>query len=111
MQYVEALRRPTQIHAICEEYRAAAALDVEHDTADRRAGRRIVCPVLVLWDSQGSLNSWYAEEGGPLALWRAWANDVRGRAIDGGHFFPEQNPERTAEELSAFFASVRRSNG
>jgi haloacetate dehalogenase len=106
MRYIEALRDPAHVHAICEEYRAAATLDHEHDTADRRAGRRIVCPVLVLWDSQGSLNSWYAEEGGPLALWRAWANDLRGMALDGGHFFPEQIPERTAQELSKFFASI-----
>jgi len=106
IRYIEALRDPSHVHAICEEYRAAATLDHEHDTADRRAGRRIVCPVLVLWDGQGSLNSWYTEEGGPLALWRAWANDLRGMALDGGHFFPEQIPERTAQELSRFFASV-----
>jgi haloacetate dehalogenase len=104
--YVDALRDPARVHAICEEYRAAATLDHEHDVADRQAGRRIVCPVLVLWSGRGPLNSWYAEEGGPLALWRAWANDVRGEALDGGHFFPEEIPQRTAEELNAFFASV-----
>jgi haloacetate dehalogenase len=51
------------------------------------------------------LDSWYADEGGPLALWKAWANDVRGGALDAGHFFPEEVPERTAQELSAFFTS------
>src|SRR5262245_25146302 len=103
--YIEALRDPVHIHAICEEYRAAATLDVEHDLADRQAGRRITCPVLVLWSGRGPLNSWYAEAGGPLALWRAWANDVRGGPLDAGHFFPEEDPERTAEELSRFFAT------
>ena len=104
--YVEALRDPAHVHAICEEYRAAATLDLEHDLADRQAGRRITCPVLVLWSGRGPLNSWYENVGGPLALWRAWANDVRGGPLDAGHFFPEEIPERTADELSGFFAAT-----
>jgi haloacetate dehalogenase len=104
--YIDALRDRARVHAICEEYRAAATLDHEHDLADRRAGRRIACPVLVLWSGRGPLGSWYAEVGAPLALWRAWANDVRGGALDAGHFFPEEIPERTADELSGFFAAT-----
>ena len=103
--YIEALRDPARVHAICEEYRAAATLDNEHDLEDRRAGRQIACPVLVLWSGRGPLGSWYAEVGGPLALWRTWANDVRGGPLDAGHFFPEEVPEQTAEELSRFFAA------
>src|SRR4029453_7690227 len=103
--YVEALRDPARVHAICEEYRAAATLDREHDEADRRDGRRVACPVLALWSGPGPLGSWYAEAGGPLALWRAWAGDVRGRPLDAGHFFPEEIPEQTAEELNGFFAA------
>jgi len=95
--YIDALRDRARVHAICEEYRAATTLDHEHDLADRRAGRRIACPVLVLWSGRGPLGSWYAEIGGPLALWRAWANYVRGGALDAGHFFPEEMPKRTAE--------------
>jgi haloacetate dehalogenase len=106
--YIEALREPARVHAICEEYRAAATLDHEHDLDDRGAGRRIACPVLVLWSSRGPLGTWYAEEGGPLALWRAWANDVHGEPLDAGHFFPEEIPQRTAEELSGFFAATAR---
>jgi haloacetate dehalogenase len=104
--YIDALRDRARVHAICEEYRAAATLDHEHDLADRRAGRCIACPVLVLWSGRGPLGTWYAKVGGPLALWRAWANDVRGGGLDAGHFFPEEMPERTAEELSAFFAAT-----
>jgi haloacetate dehalogenase len=104
--YVEALRDPARVHAICEEYRAAASLDHAHDLEDRRAGRRIACPVLVLWSGRGPLGTWYAEVGGPLALWRAWANDVRGGPLDAGHFFPEEIPQRTAEEMSGFFATT-----
>src|SRR5215208_6082651 len=55
--YVEALQDPGHAHAICEEYRAAATIDREHDKADRARGRRIVCPILVLWSAQGVLDS------------------------------------------------------
>ena len=86
--------RMAYVHAICEEYRAAATIDQEHDLADRNWGRRIDCPVLVLWSGRGPLNSWYASEGGPLGLWRTWARDVQGNAVDAGHFFPEELPEQ-----------------
>jgi haloacetate dehalogenase len=102
--YVDALRDPAHVHAICEEYRAAATLDRAHDRADRAGGRRIACPLLALWSAHGALGSWYAEEGGPLALWRAWADDVRGEPLDAGHFFPEEAPEQTEAVLRAFFA-------
>jgi len=102
--YVDALRDPEHVHAICEEYRAAATLDIEHDHADRQVGRRIRCPMLELWSARGPLNTWYADLGGPLALWREWADDVNGEALDAGHFFPEEMPERTAQRLRDFFA-------
>jgi haloacetate dehalogenase len=102
--YVDALRDPARVHAICEEYRAAATRDREHDEADRRTGRRISCPVLVLWSRRGALDSWYTAAGGPLALWRGWADDVQGRALDAGHFFPEELAEETADTLIRFFA-------
>jgi haloacetate dehalogenase len=97
--YVDALRDPAHIHAICEEYRAGATLDREHDKADRTAGRRIGCPLLVLWSAGGALDTWYLEAGGPIALWQAWSDDARGHPLDAGHFFPEEAPEQTAEAL------------
>jgi haloacetate dehalogenase len=100
--YVDALRDPGRVHAICEEYRAAATLDRLHDDADRKSGRRIACPLLVLWSGLGPLSDWYADAGGPLALWRAWGDDVQGGAIDAGHFFPEERPEETASLLDRF---------
>jgi haloacetate dehalogenase len=100
--YAAALRDPAQIHAICEEYRAAATVDREHDSADLEAGRRIDCPLLVLWSAHGGLASWYEEAGGPLGIWRRWARDVSGHAVDGGHFFPEERPEATAGLLRDF---------
>jgi haloacetate dehalogenase len=107
--YVEALRGPGHAHAICEEYRAAATIDREHDKADRAIGRRIGCPLLVLWSAEGALGTWYVEEGGPLALWRAWGDEVQGHALSAGHFFPEEAPEQTADALSLFFGAAESS--
>lgn len=102
--YVDALRDPAHVHAVCEEYRAAATLDREHDRADLEAGRRIACPLLALWGESGPLDTWYAKAGGPLALWRTWADDVRGHAIGGGHFFPEAAPGQTEQALRRFLS-------
>jgi haloacetate dehalogenase len=104
--YVEALRSPAHVHAICEEYRAAATLDRVHDDADLKSGRRIDCPILALWSGRGALGSWYAEAGGPLELWRAWGHNVTGRALDAGHFFPEELPSETADILGRFFLAT-----
>jgi len=103
--YVEALRDPLRAHAICEEYRAAASIDHEHETADRTAGRRISCPLLVMWSAQGPLATWYTQESGPIALWQDWSDRVQGHTLDAGHFFPEEVPKQTAEALNRFFSS------
>jgi len=105
--YVEVLKDPAHVHAICEEYRAAATRDREDDAADRKADRRIRCPVLALWSSRGGLDSWYSDAGGPLAIWRAWAHEVEGCSVDAGHFFPEEIPEKTATLLARFFGAQR----
>ncbi len=104
--YVQALRDPSHAHAICEEYRAAATIDREHDKAARASGRRIVCPLLALWSAQGPLDTWYVEESGPIALWRVWSDDVQGRVLNAGHFFPEEAPEQTADALNHFFGAA-----
>lgn len=103
--YVAALRDPAHVHAICEEYRAAASVDREHDEADRDAGRRIACPLLALWSASGGLANWYGDAGGPIGLWQGWADDVHGEAVEGGHFFPEELPEITARLLGEFLAA------
>jgi haloacetate dehalogenase len=101
--YVSTLRDPTRAHAICEEYRAGATIDREHDRADQAAGRRIRCPLLALWSAAGPLGSWYDAAGGPAALWREWADQVEAGAVEGGHFFPEEQPDATAARLARFF--------
>jgi haloacetate dehalogenase len=105
--YADALRDPAHAHAICEEFRSAATLDREHDEADLKSGRRIECPLLVLWDADGALQHWYGDQGGPIGIWRRWAIDIRGKATTGGHFFPEAEPEKTANELRPFFLESR----
>ena len=108
--YVEALRDPAHIHAICEEYRAAATHDRQHDDADRMMGRRIASPILALWSAGGALDTWYVPEGGPLAVWRAWGDDVQGHSIAAGHFFPEEAFQQTSEALNRFLRGTVQSN-
>ena len=98
-EYLRCFRDPRTVHAICEDYRAAATLDFAHDEADRRKGRRITCPVLALWGRQGKLDEWYDVVG----IWQGWADDVRGRALGCGHYLPEEAPGETYSELRAFF--------
>ena len=96
------LSDPQRAHAICEEYRAAAGVDREHDLDDLDRGRQIGCETLVLWSASGPLESWYVDQGGPIGMWRPWAPRIGGHAIDGGHFFPEEHPLETARALATF---------
>lgn len=105
--YTQALSEPEHIHAICEEYRAAATIDREHDEADRQAGRIIGCPTLVLWGADGAVDTWYSADDGPLALWKTIAPKAIGEAVTGGHFFPEESPKEIHEKLAGFFLKVR----
>ena len=98
-EYVRCLREPETIHTTCEDYRAAATIDFAHDAEDREAGRRIACPLLALWGSRGFLEGHYDV----LEVWRGWADDVEARAIDSGHYIPEEAPGETLSEIRAFF--------
>ena len=104
-EYVSNYRDPDRVHGICEEYRAAATIDVEHDRADKEASRRIGCPMLHLWAESGPLDTFYAKDGGPLGIWRQWAPRVYGQAMKGGHFFPEENPDDTAVLVKQFLSA------
>lgn len=98
--YLRAIRDPETVHAMCEDYRAGLRIDREHDDDDRRSGRRIACPTLVLWAGKDDLGDLY---GDPLEVWRGWADDVRGRELDFGHHMAEEAPDVLAAELRAFF--------
>ena len=91
---------PLRIHATCEDYRAGRTTDLRYDEADRAAGIKIGCPLLALWGAAGIPSE---AEADPLATWREWATDVRGFAIDCGHYLPEENPDATAKVLLDFF--------
>jgi haloacetate dehalogenase len=96
--YLSCVRDPETIHGMCEDYRAGATIDFELDEADR-GKRRITCPVLALWSGREELGRWFDV----LDVWRQWADDVRGRPLDCGHFLAEEAPEETYEELRSFF--------
>jgi haloacetate dehalogenase len=97
--YLDAIRDPATIHAMCEDYRAGATYDFQLDEADR-GKRRIACPVLALWGARNHVARWYDV----LGVWRDWAHDVRGHAIDCGHYLPEEARDETCAALQAFFA-------
>lgn len=97
-EYVRCFSDPACIHASCEDYRAAASIDLEHDEADM--ARKVECPVLALWGAKGLMERHYDV----LATWRERARDVSGRALPCGHFLAEEEPEATLSELAAFFS-------
>jgi haloacetate dehalogenase len=98
--YQRAIHDPATVHAMMEDYRAGLSVDREHDDADRSAGRRISCPVLFVWASRDDLEDLY---GDPIAIWRGWADDVRGQPIDCGHHIAEEAPDELAALLAGFF--------
>ncbi len=95
--YRAQLDDPGVVAAICEDYRAGASIDVEHDAE----GGVIDCPVLVLWGSRGAMELFY---GDVLEVWRPLAADLRGHAVEASHFLVEDEPERVAADLLEFFA-------
>ena len=90
---------PAMVHASCEDYRAAAAIDLEHDRSDREAGRKVRSPLLALWGAHGVVERCFK----PLDEWRRVADDVRGRSLPAGHYLPEEVPELVIDELENFF--------
>jgi haloacetate dehalogenase len=95
-EYLRCFGDPAMIHASCEDYRAAASIDIRHDDDD--AGRKLTCPLLALWGKHGVIERCFD----CLALWRERASDVRGEALPGGHYLAEELPELVAQRLAAF---------
>jgi haloacetate dehalogenase len=91
---------PAAIHAMCEDYRAAASIDLEHDRADLKADNRVECPVSVLWGERGVVNKLFA----PIRDWQSRSKGtVVGRTMPTGHYIPEEAPELLSAEMQAFF--------
>ncbi len=98
-EYFRVFRDPATIHAICEDYRAAASIDLAHDKAD--LDKKIQCPLLVLWSEKGPFHRMY----NVLQTWQDRAVQAHGKAMPTGHFLPEQMPEELTQELKAFLQS------
>ncbi|WP_027582417.1 alpha/beta hydrolase [Bradyrhizobium sp. Ai1a-2] len=101
--YLHSLEDPRRIHAICEDYRAGAYADFEHDEADLTAGRKIEVPLYVIWGTKGIASS----AGTPIEVWKRWATNVTGSAVDAGHFMCEENPHDTSQALLDFLTRAR----
>jgi haloacetate dehalogenase len=100
-EYERCFCRPAAIHAACEDYRASATIDLDHDRASRAAGERIACDLLVLTGERGVVHTLFDA----VALWQAQcAGTVTGRVLPCGHFLPEEQPEPTANLLRAFLS-------
>jgi len=99
-EYERCFIQTDTIHTMCEDYRASAGIDLDHDRASRAQGQKITCNTRVLWGTRGVVQRLFK----PLALWQAQcAGQVTGQAMAAGHFIPEELPEETAAQLSQFF--------
>jgi haloacetate dehalogenase len=97
--YLAALRDPATVTAICEDYRAATGLDLEHDRASRAAGQRIACPLLALWGAKGAIPRWYDA----MVIWAQYADGpLTGGPVDSGHYLAEEAPEQVLAALNGF---------
>ena len=101
-EYERCASDPATIHGFCEDYRAAASVDLEHDRADRAAGVHLAMPLLALWGAHG----WVGHGYDVLSEWRRVASDVRGAALDCGHYLPEESPAALCEALLPFLTSA-----
>jgi haloacetate dehalogenase len=103
-EYKRCFRNPDTIHAICEDYRAGAGIDLEHDEADFKAGRKIECPVLLLWGATGGVGR--NHNPGPAEIWKSYAsNIVAAKTVPSGHYLSEEAPAETTAALREFFAA------
>ena len=99
--YLAAAHDPEAITGMCEDYRAAASIDLQHDRISRAEGQKVRCPLLVLWGAKGKVGGWYD----PVALWREYCSaDVTGAAVDSGHYLAEEAPAEVLARLDDFLS-------
>ncbi len=97
-EYLRCLTLPGTAHAVCEDYRASATIDLEHDRWDRDAGLQLEMPVLALWGDQGVVGRCFD----PLREWQRVARNVQGKALNSGHYIPEEAPKMLLDEVISF---------
>ena len=101
--YLDAARDPDMIRGMCEDYRAAATIDLVHDRESRAAGEKIRCPLLALWGDKGKIGKWYE----PLEVWRAYATgEVSGGPVASGHYLAEEAPREVLAHFAGFFGDT-----
>lgn len=100
-EYERCMARPGSAAGVCGDYRAGAGIDLDHDRADRAAGRRVTQPLRVLWGANGVVGRCFE----PLTLWQAAADHASGRAVDSGHYIAEEAPDVVLTEAAEFFGS------
>jgi len=98
-EYLAGASHPQSMHAMCEDYRAAATIDLVHDRADRAVGKKLTMPLRVLWGEHGLVNKCFK----PIADWQEVAKDVTGRSVASGHYIPEECPTELIAEAKTFF--------
>ncbi len=104
-EYKRCFRNPETIHAICEDYRAAASIDLEHDEKDMASGRKIDCPVLLLWGATGGVGR--NHNPGPAEIWKSYASNIVGaKAVPSGHYVMDEAPAETTAALREFFSAT-----
>jgi len=100
--YMSAVHDPDMIRGMCEDYRAAATIDLEHDRASRAALEKVQCPMLVLWGKKAKIEAWYDA----LAVWRQYcAAEVSGGSVNSGHYLAEEAPGEVLERLVHFLSA------
>lgn len=97
--YLRCSTTPEAIHAACEDYRAAASIDLEHDAHNREV--KIACPLLLLWAKNGLIGKHFK----PMEIWQEWATDIAGHPMNCGYFIPEELPEETYQILNNWLKS------
>ncbi|THD39586.1 alpha/beta hydrolase [Enterobacteriaceae bacterium ML5] len=96
--YLRCLQLDGTARGICEDYRASAAIDLQHDQIDRNASRKVRCPLLILWGEKGTVGTCFA----PLEEWAKVAEDVQGEALPCGHYLAEEQPQLLLEKVLPF---------
>lgn len=96
--YIEGFKDPDCLHGMCEDYRAANTIDLEHDRADRNAGKKLSMPLRVLWGAHGLVNQCFH----PIEDWKEVAVEVSGQTVNSGHYIPEEIPEELSTEIMQF---------
>ena len=102
-EYIRCIKNPRTVYAMCEDYRATVSVDLEMDTRDFEAGRKVTCPTALIWGATGGVG----RNHNAVEIWRRYATDIaRAAAVPSGHYVQEEAPREAYRELRDFFAGA-----